>query len=244
MRDLLIQGYAHLLDTTVATLATPGLHFVITPQRDRPEWANWVHPIWFFKIDNSVVCSVSPTYATRTQQIMADVIIGSLLDATLLTRAHSITDGQSAVPLEWVQCELLYYPHTDPPVLRADYAIAPLQPTDEPSRRFLRNFDGGVYGLRAGDGVMAAHAFIKDKGVLQEIAVGTEPAYQRRGLGKAVVAAAVAQILRQGKVPVYWPDSLQNIGSYRLAYALGFQKAAEMLFCCYAEPAWKGFPLP
>lgn len=244
MIRLLKQGYAHLLDTTVETLATPGLHWVVSPKRDQPEWANWVHPIWFFKMENSVVCSVSPTYATRTQQIMADVVMASLLDRALLTRAHLITDGQSALELEWVQCELLYYPHADPPVLRSDHAIEPLQPTDERSRRFLRNFDGGVYGLRAEDGVMAAHAFIKNKGALQEIAVGTEPAYQRRGLGKAVVAAAVAQILRQGKVPVYWPDSLQNTGSYRLAYALGLQKVAEMLFCCYAQPDWEGFPLP
>lgn len=243
MLNLLKQGYAQLLDTTIETLTPPGLHFVVTPKRDQPEWANWVHPIWFFKIDNSVVCSVSPSYATRTQAMMAGAVMDTLLADRLLRRAQAITAEQNAVALEWVRCELLYYPDADPPALSTGYPVEPLQPTDERSRAFLRNFDGGVYGIRAADGVMAAHAFIKNKGVLQEIAVGTEPAYQRRGLGRAVVAAAVARILQQGKVPVYWPDSLANVNSYRLAYAVGFQKVAEMLFCCYAQPEWSGFPL-
>lgn len=243
MLELLKQGYARLLDTSVERFAAPGFHFVVTPKRDLPEWANWVHPIWFMKIDDTVICSVSPAYAVRTKQIVVDVAIDTLLSAELLIQVHSITKEQGSVHPEWVQCELLYYPHAYPPDSPSGYLVECLQPSDERSKYFLRNFDGGGYGIRAEDGSIAAHACIKDKGLLQEIAVGTEPAYQRRGMGKAVVAAAVAQILQQGKVPVYWPDSLQNAASYKLAYALGFQKAGEMLFCCYAQSDWVGFPL-
>lgn len=247
MLDRLKQGYAKLLDASVKHFATPGLHFVITPKRDQPEWANWVHPIWFFKIDNTVICSVSPTYATRAKQILAGVALDTLLSVELLTLVHHITEGQAvesqcAEGLEWVQCELLYYSHSHPPVLAPSYAVEQLQPIDARSRYFLRNFDGGGYAIRAEDGVIASHACIKDKGLLHEVAVGTEAAYRQQGMGKAVVAAAVAHILHQGGVPVYWPDSVQNVPSYNLAYSLGFQKAAEMLFCCYALPNWAGFP--
>jgi hypothetical protein len=177
MLEMLKQGYARLLDTRVERLATPGLHFAVTPNRDQPEWANWVHPIWFFKVNNSVICSVSPEHATKTQQIMTGVVIDTLLDAELLTRVYSITAGQSVIDLAWVQCELLYYPHSNPPDLVSDYAVESLQPLDERSRYFLRNFDGGGYGICGADGTMATHACIKNKGLLQEIAVGTEPAH-------------------------------------------------------------------
>ena len=67
-------------------------------------------------------------------------------------------------------------------------------------------FDGGVFAILENDRV-ASHAGIKDKGLIQEIAVGTEPEFQRRGFGKAVVAAAIRHILAQGKVVVYIPDN-------------------------------------
>ncbi|MEZ4863544.1 MAG: GNAT family N-acetyltransferase [Caldilineaceae bacterium] len=252
------QGYAQMLDVSVERMRTPGLHVVVTPRRDQPEWANWVHPVWFFKLEETVVCSVSPVYATKAKAVLAAVKLASLLDTDLLTVMQQITAQQSTrgqstteqsatavhpAEMEWVQCELLYYPYASPPQLSSQHVVENLQPTDDNVRGLLRLFDGGVYGIRAEDGTIAAHGCIKDKGLVHEIAVGTEVAYRQRGMGKAVVAAAVAQILERGKVPVYWPDSLQNLASYRLAYALGFQKAAEMLFCCYALPDWAGFPL-
>ena len=248
MLKLLKQGYAKLLDVSVECFETPGTHLVVTPKRDQPEWANWVHPIWLMKIGSTVICSVSPAYATSAEQVLAGVTLDTLLRPDLLALMHSITDrqdsdGQDNIDLEWVQCELLYYAQAAPPVFLSHHLIERLLPNDERTRHFLHNFDGGSYGIRAEDGTIAAHACIKNKGLLQEIAVGTEPVYRQQGMGKAVVAAAVTQILQQSKLPVYWPDSLQNVASYQLAYALGFQKGAEMLFCCYALPNWPGFAL-
>ncbi|MEZ4733665.1 MAG: GNAT family N-acetyltransferase [Caldilineaceae bacterium] len=241
MIELLKQGYARLLDVNVDRLATPGIHVVVTGRREQPEWANWVHPIWFFQMANTVIGSVAPAYAAAAQQITAHLTPDTLLCSEMVALAHSSTEALGPADLEWVQCELLYYPSPQPPTRSSGYTVEKLQPTDEHSRYFLRNFDGGGYGIRATDGTIAAHACIKNKGLLYEIAVGTEAAYRRRGMGKAVVAAAVAHILQQGKVPVYWPDSLNNIASYQLAYSLGFQKVAEMFFCCYAVPDWPGF---
>lgn len=245
MLDSLKQGYAHLLDINVAFFGEPGIHIVVTAKRDLPEWANWVQPIWFLAIDDAVVCSVSPACAAAVKQVTADLTNTSLLDPELLALVHPITEPQpqNDGELEWVQCELLCYTRSTPPALLSDHTIERLQPIDERSRGILRNFDGGGYVVRADDGSIAAYAGIKNKGLLQEIAVGTEPDYRRRGMGKAVVAAAVAQILHNGRVPVYWPDSVENLASYQLAYALGFQKVAEMLFCCYALPDWAGFPV-
>lgn len=248
MMKRLKQGYAQLLDASLEYFETPGTHFVVTAMRDQPEWANWVQPIWLMKIGNTVLCSVSPAYATKLQHLLLGVVLDTLCSPDLLALMQRITeepaeDTPRVLGLEWVQCELLYYPDTVPPALPSVHRVESLLPSDQQARRFLRDFDGGGYGIRAEDGTIAAHACIKNKGLLQEIAVGTESAYRQRGMGKAVVAAAVTQILQQSKLPVYWPDSLQNVASYQLAYALGFQKGAEMLFCCYALPNWSGFAL-
>ncbi|MBX3010080.1 MAG: GNAT family N-acetyltransferase [Caldilineaceae bacterium] len=243
MQTLLRQGYATLLGVAVERLTMPGIHLVVTPVREQPEWANWVHPIWFFKLADTIVCSASPAYVAAAQQLIDQMRPETFLDSQWMDFAASVTGAQGPADLEWVQCELLYYPNIEPPKVASDHPVEKLQPTDARSSYFLRNFDGGGYGIRTADGTIAAHACIKDKGLLQEIAVGTELAYRQRGMGKAVVAAAVAQICQQGKVPVYWPDSLTNAASYQLAYSLGFQKVAEMFFCCYAQPDWPGFPL-
>jgi RimJ/RimL family protein N-acetyltransferase len=244
MLHKLKQGYARLLDAPVEALDRPGFSLVATPAREQPEWANWLFPVWLFAIGPSLICSVSPPYAGPARTAFESLSPQTLLDAETLTRARQVIDDRMAAQREWVQCELFFYPHSQPPDLAAPYPVEKLQPGDEQAIDFLRNFDGGAYGLRAENGQIIAHACIKNKGLLQEIAVGVEAGYRRRGLAKAVVAQAIAAILNQGKVPVYWPDSPRNTASYRLAAALGFQKAAEMCFCCYELPGWAGFPLP
>lgn len=57
---------------------------------------------------------------------------------------------------------------------------------------------------------------------------GTESTYRRQGLDRAVVSSAVTEILRREKIPVYWPDSLENFASYALAESLGLEKVAEI----------------
>jgi len=235
------QGYAHLLGVPATALDSPGLTFVKTARRDQPEWANWLFPIWLFSINTSLICSVAPHYAKPTQDAFAALPAEALLQPETLALARTVIDDQPDNGLEWVQCELLFYPQPRPPQLNFPHPVEKLQPVDEQARGLVRSFDGGVYGIRVENGFIAAHAGIKDKGLIQEIAVGTEPGYQRRGMGKAVVAHAVADILKQGKVPVYWPDALENKASYALAASSGFQKVATMLFCAYELPNWQGF---
>ncbi len=236
-------GYAQLLGVSADTLDRPGVTFVEAPLRDQPEWANWVHPIWLFSIGSTLICSTSPEYSEQVKAAFHTLSSDQLLSTEALALARTVISEPARNGEEWVQCELLFYPSLKRPELRSPYLIDKLQPTDERAKYFLRHFDGGVYGIRVENNAIAAHVGIKNKGLLQEIAVGTEPDYQRRGMGKAVVTYAVTDILKQGKVPVYWPDTPQNTASYALAHSLGFQKVAEMLFCCYALPNWPGFPL-
>jgi hypothetical protein len=237
------QGYAHLLDVPAAALDSPGLTFVETARRDQPEWANWLFPIWLFSIDSSLICSVASHYAKLAKGAFEPLPADALLRPETLALARTVIDDQAGEGLEWVRCELLFYPYPRPPQLNFPYPVEKLRPIGDQAIELISNFDGGVYGIRVENGFIAAHAGIKNKGLIQEIAVGTEPGYQRRGMGKAVVAYAVADILRQGKVPVYWPDSLENKASYALAASLGFQKVATMLFCSYELPDWYGFPI-
>jgi hypothetical protein len=57
------------------------------------------------------------------------------------------------------------------------------------------------------------------------------------------VAHAITAILVAGCAPTYWPDTLDNTGSYTLARSVGMVKVADMLFCAYPEPGWPGFPV-
>jgi hypothetical protein len=231
-----IRGYAQLLDAPVEKFLADGLTFVTTPVRDLPEWANWIQPVWLFGFENAVICSVSPTYAEAAQDSLADVRADTLLSDATLARATSI-----APDLEWVRCELFYYPHDGPPQIAHEYTVEKLLPGQPGATNYLRNFDGGVYVIWNPQKEITAAAFIKNKGLIREIAVGTDEVYRRQGRGSAVVAHAIREILAQGKVATYWPDNFENKGSYAIARSVGMVKGAEMLFCAYQQAEWQGF---
>jgi len=230
------ESYAHLLDVPLAAFAQTGFVLHKTEKRNEPEWASWIQLVWFFSIDTVLICSVAPAYAKQVEAIVERCGSDPLLSEMWLAQTQSSIDGQ-----EWVQCELFYYPTQTPPQQSSQYTVEQLQPGEPQADRLLRNFDGGVYVIRDANGKLAAHAAIKKKGLLREIAVGTQPEYRQRGMGRAVVAYAVQEILTQGYVPTYWPDSLDNKASYALAASVGFVKIAEMLFCAYERPGWSGF---
>lgn len=232
-----VQGYAQLLDAPTEAFFAKGFSLINTPLRDLPEWANWVQPIWLFGFEEAVICSVSPTYAEAAEDAFTDVTAATLLSDEMLARATSLAPDQ-----EWVRCELFYYPDDTPPAIGQKYKVGQLRPGQPKASKHLAAFDGGVYVIWDENEEITSAAYVKNKGVIQEIAVGTEEAYRRQGRGEAVVAYAIGEILAQGHVPTYWPDSFENKGSYALAGAVGMVKVAEMLFCAYAEAEWQGFP--
>jgi len=66
-----------------------------------------------------------------------------------------------------------------------------------------------------------------------EVAIETEPAFRRRGFGRAAVAAMSSRLLREGVAPIYVAD-VGNVASLRLAAGLGFIFCSEE-FAGYVE---------
>lgn len=231
------QGYAHLLDVPVEAFETTGLTFIETKMRELPEWANWVMPLWLLCIGSAIICSVAPQYTAVAKTIIESIKTKNLLSPKMLREAHNLIDLEG-----WQQREIFFYPCQQPPSFVSPYQVEKLKPGTR-GDNFLKGFDGGVFVIRNQGGEIASHAGIKNKGMLNEIAVGTEPAYQRKGMGQAVVAKAVVEIITQDRVPVFIPDKLSNTVSYALARSMSFEKVGEMLFWEYEQSDWKGFPV-
>lgn len=230
-------GYARLLDVPVKAFETPGFTFVETNRRESAEWAKWVLPVWLLSIGHAVVCSVAPRYSERAKTTFGLANDKALINPELLETAHMLIQVEG-----WRQREIFFYSSQQPPPVVTLYQVEKIKPGGEDDS-FLKAFDGGVYAVRNEAGTIVSHAGIKNKGVLNEIAVGTEPEYRQMGVGTAVVAKAVTEILATGNVPIFVPDRLTNTASYRLARSLGFEKVGEMLFWEYELPGWEGFPV-
>lgn len=129
----------------------------------------------------------------------------------------------------WQPLEILYYPHQMIPADEQRHPFTKLAPEHPEFEKFSRAFSGHTYAVLDQNKRILSWAGIKDHGNINEIAVGTEAAYRNKGMGKAVVMSAVADILSHGRVPVYVPDKLTNVSSYALAYSCGFLKGGEMM---------------
>jgi hypothetical protein len=228
LKKMALAGYAALMGVDERLFSIPGTHVVETTVRESPEWTNWVIPIWFLTVDASTVCSVSPAY-----RMVADKIIAQLPGYSLLSQELAPALAALGTNGGWTQREIFIYPSAIVPEVAHHSAVMHLRDDHGPyASRFLKVFDGGVFAF-VERGQVVSHAGIKNKGALQEIAVGTLPEWQRRGLAKAAVAAAIHEILTHKRVAVYVPDELSNYGSYALAQSLGFEKFAETLQWSY-----------
>jgi GNAT superfamily N-acetyltransferase len=95
-------------------------------------------------------------------------------------------------------------------------------PADDPGvPAWLRPFGGRVLMVRE-DGEYVAGLGVKRHDELgREVAVATEEAWRGRGLARALVARAAADILRRGGVPIYL-HGRGNAASARVAEVAGF----------------------
>jgi RimJ/RimL family protein N-acetyltransferase len=234
------QGYAHLLDAPVAAFESSGLTFIETGRRELPEWANWVIPLWLLDLGPAVICSVAPPYAAVAKTLVESLKANTLLSPEMAHRARQLINAEG-----WQQREILFFPGQDPPPIFSPahiwpYPVEKLKP-GAAGDALLKAFDGTVFVIRNWEEQIVAHAGIKNKGILREIAISVESVYRCKGMGTAVVAEAVTEILAEEKVPVFIPDRLTNTASYALARSLGFAKVGEMLFWEYEQPGWEGF---
>ena len=224
-----------MLDVTVDAFDHPGPTFVATQRRSTGvgNLDRWVRHIWIVSFGEGVVCSVSPALASSLRERYTWSPWPALTSGGALSRGRapileSITELGH---VNWHQREILWYPSDVPPTAPSLERVEPLEEGDPGFEKYLfPDWDGGVFVMRTDNGRIVSYAGIKDKGRIQEIAVGTDSEYRERGYGKAVVAAATAAILDSDGIPTYVPDRLSNVASYALAEALGFEKIGAELF--------------
>ncbi len=203
---------------------TPGFFLEVIERRAEVAWENWLQPIWLVRLGETTVCTLAPTYARLAEKVFGSWNGRSLLSPELYREAQKCFGA-----LGWQPLEILYYPGAEISPQGMSQRAVRLEKDHPAYDEFSRAFSGSTYVVLNENRHVLSWAGIKDHGWINEIAVGTEVGHRRKGLGKAVVAQAVADILSRGRVPVYVPDALTNAGSYALAYSLGFQKAGEML---------------
>lgn len=95
---------------------------------------------------------------------------------------------------------------------------------------WLLPFGGtALVALDAGGRYMAGVGIKRHDSFGMEIAVGTDAAYEGRGLGRRLVAQAARAILDWGAVPTYLHDDA-NLASARVARAAGFPDRGWRIF--------------
>lgn len=92
--------------------------------------------------------------------------------------------------------------------------------------------------IRSGDKVVAAAGTNWRSPFCAEVYVYTEPEFQRRGWGRAVIRAATAGLLREGLLPLYMVEEA-NVASILLAEAAGYTDTGrrEVAGEAYLRPA-------
>ena len=231
------EGYARFLNVPLETFYQEHIQVFETAVRDRPAWAKWVMPIWIARFSAAPVCSVSSNYIAIANRLIDNLNSYAILSPQLLTHACTLLDADG----KWQQREILGYRKSQRPHHQHGLDVEQLTLKSIDARRLLNLFDGGVFVVRNEHGDIVAHAGIKNKGMLQEIAVWTHEAYRRQGMARAVASEAITSILSKQNIPTYVPDTLDNKASYLLAHTLGFEKLGEMIFWEYELPDWKGF---
>ena len=230
------RGYAQLLDVSVRAFAVKGLVTGVTRRRESPDWADWLVPVWLMSMDGATICSVAPRFAEPVSKALK----GLVFHDPLLPLTRQILEEACGDQRFW-PVELFAYLRPNPPEPPSQTRIDLLATGDPHAKQVLGDFDGEVYAVRDDQGHILAHAGIKNRGLIQEIAVLTKEPHRNQGLGKALVAHATREILARGLMPVYSPNRMDNKSSYRVVNTLGFEKVGEMLMLMYRVPSWTGF---
>ncbi|MER7444927.1 GNAT family N-acetyltransferase [Micromonospora avicenniae] len=200
--------------------AGPGLHVVSSQRRAHPAWDGRLRPAVAVSTGRSTVLSVAPDRVARVRAL-ADLPPNRLVPA--LPAAVGLPD--------WAT-------HDGP--FRWSLAPAPLPDVGEwiPSTSpglppWLRLFDDDVLVVRAADGRYLAGAGVKRHDAYgHELAVGTAPEAQGRGLARRLVAQAARRVLDEGAVPTYLHER-SNHASARVADAAGFPDRGWRSFGVY-----------
>lgn len=169
--------------------AGPGLHVVASHRRAAPAWDGRLRPALAVDTGRSAVLSVAPDRVAAIRELVRRTptrLLAALPEAVGRPE-FCVHDG----PFRW------------------SLAPAPLpdvgewtEPTAPGLPPWLRLFDRPVLVVRDPDGAYLAGAGIKRHDAYgHELAVGTVPAAQGRGLARRLVAQAARRVLDEGRSP-------------------------------------------
>jgi len=199
---------AHLRTWLGAWPPSKELQVVADPQRTEPGWDGGIHRIVGVVSPGGAVLSVPPEVAPTVRAL------GGTLDAVASGIGGALGKPQGTMfqgAFRW----------SEQPAQLPDAGIwLPAEDPRIPS--WLGPFGGEVLvALDDDQHYMAGVGIKRHDRYGRELAVGTEPAYQGRGLARKLVAQAARRILQSGAVPTYL-HAFSNIASARAADAAGF----------------------
>lgn len=199
--------HRHLRGWLGAWPPTAGVTIVGCARRAEPCWDGAIRPLAGVSTPVGTVFSVAPDRLDAAQAA------GSGLDEVLEALPEALGQPGGVVGRG------VYRYAVAPPDADAIGEWVPADAPDVPA--WLRPFGGKVLVVRE-NGKYAAGLGIKHHDELgQEVAVATEERWRRRGLARALVSRAAADILRGGGVPIYL-HGRTNAASAHVAEAAGF----------------------
>jgi GNAT superfamily N-acetyltransferase len=183
----------------------------------------------------------------RAQNNLLDVLIPVLesepLDGAILSRRNRtrlLRIAEKVVPITEVWRNELFYtdrahfvPKRGHHVERLSIDHLPQAGAPERAHAGRGEFEGAFGVVHKGEVVSYAD-YAALSLLVSSIAVFTDPRYRGLGLGASVVSAATEEILRTGKVPVYFTD-FRNAASLALCQSLGYMRFGQDLWA-FTEP--------
>lgn len=197
----------HLRSWLGAWPPTGDLTIVTSPARTEPGWDGAVRPFAGVSTPEGTVLSVAPSCldAVRAAGPNLDDVLEALPEA-LGQPAGVVGRGVYRYCLSPVAVE----------------PVGEWVPADDPDvPAWLKPFGGKVLLVREEGQYVAGLGVKRHDEIGQEVAVATEEPWRGRGLARALVGRAAADILRRGGVPIYL-HGRANEASAHVAEASGF----------------------
>jgi GNAT superfamily N-acetyltransferase len=206
-----------------AAFRGPGRHVHRQPAQD-PAKVGWVGIV---ALGDSACVSLPPSAAARVHDLLQHDLGADLTDPATAGRVIGPVEevvgpatlaflDPAAVPVENDQ-RVTSIPAGHPSLRRLTAACGP----DDTGESGILAVESSVAVCRVGDRVVAASGYQVWHGQLGHLSVLVDPAFRGRGLGKAVAARAVVQVVQAGLVP-QWRARSTLVTSRQTARSLGF----------------------
>ncbi|MDD3050113.1 MAG: GNAT family N-acetyltransferase [Candidatus Cloacimonetes bacterium] len=210
-------------------------------RRSEPFCFYYRHLIIATQIEDNYFCSVAPEYAevlsgelnfntteTVDEKLMAiDDALCKLLEHYSIAKFYSNTNDKNTFRPYEVSDEIVVLSDKYRDMFFSPWPLRGNGYKEKYWRKREQLIRDGRYFMCIKDGRPASYSYITDiDNGGANIAVVTNPAYRKMGLGKAVVSKATEWCLERNILPIYVVDQT-NTASINLAESLGYERMTE-----------------